>query len=146
MLQRVQTVYLLFAGALLALFVALGHVWAPSVGQTAAWLGPLTYVLAGAAAVVALGSTALYKNRATQRRAIGTAQWICLATLVPLLVGLFASAPASDVGASGAVEPLGLYGLYLVALAPLVAFAFLRMARRGVDRDIATIRSMDRLR
>ena len=144
MLQRVQTVYLLFAGALLALFVALGHVWAPSVGQTAAWLGPLTYVLAGAAAVVALGSTALYKNRATQRRAIGTAQWVCLAMLVPLLIGLFASSQA--VGDASTGDPLGLYGRYLVALAPLVAFVFLRMARRGIDRDIATIRSMDRLR
>ena len=93
---------------------------------------------------MALGSAALYKNRSGQRRAIGIAQWICLASLVPLLVGLFGS--SQTVGDAIPADPLGLYGRYLVALAPLVAFVFLRMARRGVDRDIATIRSMDRLR
>lgn len=145
MLQRVQTVYLLLAGALLALFVALGHVWA-SATTAVPGLNIATYVIAVATALAALGSVMLYKDRKRQRTVIGYAQILALVLLVPLFLGLFLSTPASDVAASGAVDPFGLYGRYLVALVPLVAYVLLRMARRGVDRDIATVRSMDRLR
>lgn len=146
MIQRIQTVYLLLGAAMLAVFAALGGIWAPGLDRVAMWLPAVTYALAVLAALVALGSVFLYKDRKRQRAVIGYALWLALLTLVPLLVGLFASTPQPDLGASGAVEPLGLYGRYLVALAPLVAFVLLRMARRGVDRDISTIRSMDRIR
>ena len=146
MIQRIQTVYLLLGGALLAVFAALGGVWAPGLARVAAWLTPVTYALAVLGALVALGAVFLYKDRTRQRTVVGYAMWLSLLVLVPLLVGLFASTPQPDVDASGAVEPIGLYGRYLVALAPLVAFVLLRMARRGVDRDIATVRSMDRIR
>ena len=144
MLQRSQTVYLLLAAGLLVLLFALGHVWTPSVESVSPTLGKLIYGLTAAAATVALGAVFLYKDRKRQRTVIGYAQWIALAVLVPLLVGLFAASP--DSSASGSADVVGLYGRYLVALIPLVAYGLLRMARGGVDRDIATVRSMDRLR
>lgn len=150
MLQRSQTVYLLLAAGLLVTLVALGDVWTPAVGADLAWLGSATYALAVVAAVVALGAVFLYKDRKRQRTVIGYAQWLDLAVLVPLLVGLFAAAPDSSAAAAdsaaGSADAIGLYGRYLVALIPLVAYVLLRMARSGVDRDIATVRSMDRLR
>jgi hypothetical protein len=36
--------------------------------------------------------------------------------------------------------------VYLTLLMPIVAYVFLRLARRGVEKDIALVRSMDRLR
>lgn len=146
MIQRIQTVYLLLGGAMLAIFAALGGIWSPGLAAVASWLPAVTYALAVLAALVALGAVFLYKDRKRQRTVIGYAQWLSLLVLIPLLVGLFASTTTPDVDASGAVEPIGLYGRYLVALAPLVAYVLLRMARRGVDRDIAKVRSMDRIR
>ena len=146
MLQRSQTVYLLLAAGLLVLLFALGHVWTPSVESVSPVLGKLIYGLTAAAATVALGAVFLYKDRKRQRTVIGYAQWIALAVLVPLLVGLFAASPDSSASTAGSVDAIGLYGRYLVALIPLVAYGLLRMARGGVDRDIATVRSMDRLR
>ena len=147
MLQRPQSVYLLAGAALLAVFVALGHVWAPGVTAAYPWLGPVAYALAVATAVVALVAVFQYKDRQRQRTTIGVAQLLDLAVLLPLLVGLFSTTPpAPDVPASGGDDAFGLYGRYLVALVPLVAYVLLRMARRGVDRDIATVRSMDRIR
>lgn len=146
MIQRAQTVYLLLAAGLLVTLVALGDVWAPAVGAELAWLGPATYALAVVAALVALGAVFLYRDRKRQRTVVGYAQVLDLAVLVPLLVGLFAAAPDSSASAPGSADALGLYGRYLVALLPLVAYVLLRMARLGVDRDIATVRSMDRLR
>lgn len=146
MLQRPQTVYLLLGGALLVVFVGLGHVWGPGVTGTYPWLGPVTYTLAVAAAVVALGAVFLYKDRARQRAAIGAAQWLDLALLIPVLVGLYTTTPTVAGDAASGAGAGGPYGSYLVALVPLVAYVLLRMARRGVDRDIATVRSMDRIR
>ncbi|HEX8385146.1 MAG TPA: DUF4293 family protein [Rubricoccaceae bacterium] len=146
MLQRPQTVYLLLAAALLVVLVSLGDVWGPGVTGTYPWLGPVTYALAVAAALVALVAIAQYKDRKRQRTTVGVAQLLDLALLLPLLAGLFTTTPGTDVDAAGSVDAFGLYGRYLVALVPLVAYVLLRMARRGVDRDIATVRSMDRIR
>ncbi len=140
MLQRPQTIYLLLGAALLAVFVALGHVWSPGVSGVYPWLGAAAYGLAVLAAVVALGAVFVYKDRARQRTVIGAAQVLDLLLVLPLLVGLYST--TSDATAAGGEA----YESYLVALVPLVAYVLLRMARRGVDRDIATVRSMDRLR
>jgi hypothetical protein len=147
MLQRPQSVYLLAGAALLAVFVGLGYVWEPSVTAAYPWLGPAAYALAVATAVAALVAVFQYKDRPRQRTTIGVAQLLDLALLLPLLVGLFSTTPPGpDVPAPGSEDAFGLYGRYLVALVPIVAYALLRMARRGVDRDIATVRSMDRIR
>ena len=145
MLQRSQTVFLLSGGAFLVAFVALGSAWSPGVAAVAAWMPGVAYALGVAAAVVALGAVFLYKDRPRQRRVIGVAQVLALLTLVPLLVGLFGST-ATDAATAGRPAASADAGRYLVALMPVIAYVLLRMARRGVDRDIAVVRSMDRIR
>lgn len=132
--------FLAFAGLLLAFFVSLGGVWAEGLRPDVAWLAPVTYGLAVVTALVALVAVALFKDRARQRKLIAAAQWMDLVLVALVLVGI-ALVPGAVEGAH-----VGGTGRYLVALAPVVAYGLLRMARRGVDRDIATVRSMDRLR
>ncbi len=140
MIQRPQTVFLLLGAALLVLFAALTFTWLPGVATLGDGYSTATLVVAVLAAVVALGAVFLYKDRARQRTVIGVGQGLALAAAVPVLVGLYAAQPVGAAPTEAAAVP------YLAALMPLAAFVLLRMARRGVDRDIATIRSMDRLR
>ena len=145
MLQRSQTVFLLSGAMFLVAFVALGSAWSPGVAAVATWMPGVAYALGVAAAVVALGAVFLYKDRPRQRRVIGVVQILSLLTLVPLLVGLFGSTPP-DAATAGEPSAGTDAGRYLVGLMPLIAYILLRMARRGVDRDIAVVRSMDRIR
>ena len=138
MIQRVQSLYLVAGALLLALFVALGGGWAGAIAQEQAWLGTLAFALAGVTALVALVAVALYKDRALQRRVIYAAQWLDLALVVLVLVGLYLAFDSDDF-----VAPVG---YYLVALQPIVAYVLLRMARQRVTADIETVRSMDRIR
>ena len=138
MIQRIQTLYLVLAALLLALFVGLAGGWAEAIAADMAWLGWLGYGLAVATALVALVAVGLYKNRALQRRVVYAAQWLDLALVVVVLVGLFVVTDAE-----ATTVPVG---LYLVALQPIVAYIFLRMARQRVTADIEVVKSMDRLR
>ena len=138
MIQRIQTLYLVAGALLLALFVAVGDTWASAIAAEQAWLGTLAYVLAGVTAVVALVAVALFKNRELQRTVIGVAQWLDLALVAAVLVGLYL--------AFDSAAPTAPVGYYLVALQPVAAYVLLRMARQRVVADIAKVRSMDRIR
>ena len=140
MIQRIQSLYLLIAAAMLVLFVVLGETWAVGVSAELTWLGPLAYGLSVLTAIAALVSVALFKTRERQRALIGWTMWLDLATVAAVLVGLFATAEAVPEGAAGP------YGRYLVALLPVGAYILLRLARAGVHRDIDVVKSMDRLR
>lgn len=138
MIQRIQSLYLVLAGLLLALFVALGDAWASAIAAEQAWLGTLAYALAGVTALVALVAVGLFKNRELQRRVILTAQWLDLALVVAVLVGFYLAFDSDAFTAP--------VGYYLVALQPIVAYVLLRMARQRVAADIEMVRSMDRIR
>ncbi|MGB3541548.1 DUF4293 family protein [Rubrivirga sp.] len=138
MLQRLQTLYLTLGALLLALFVAVGETWAEAIGDSVPWLGTVGYVLAGVTALVALVAVALYKDRATQRRVIAAAQWLDLALVAVVLVGLYIAFDSS-----AGTAPVG---YYYVAMMPIVAYVLLRMARQRVVADIERVRSMDRIR
>lgn len=146
MIQRPQTVFLLLGAALLVAFAALTFTWLPGVARGLGLYAPLSMGAAALAAAVALVAVFLYKDRARQRTVIGAAQALALVALVPFLAGLFIGSAEPATAADGMLVMGPPVGAYLVAVMPLVAFVLLRMARRGVDRDIATIRSMDRLR
>ncbi len=137
MIQRIQTVYLLVGGALLAAFVAVLAQAPTAVDPTLRVVGLVVLAVAALAALVAFGAVALYKNRALQRRAVSATLWMTLAviggTLAVLLLRLQGGEPVAQ-------------GTMLTAATPVVAYLMLRLARAGVDRDIATIRSMDRIR
>ncbi len=138
MIQRIQTLYLVAGALLLALFVALGDTWATHIAAEQAWLGMTGYGLAVATAVIALVAVVLYKNRTLQRRVISAAQWLDLALVLVVLVGIYLSTDSD--------APTAPVGLYLVALQPVAAYVLLRLARQRVTADIEMVRSMDRIR
>ena len=138
MIQRIQSLYLVAAALLLALFAALGDTWATAIAEDYPWLGTVGMVLAVVTAITALVSVALYKDRPQQRKVILAAQWLDLALVVVVLVGLYLA-----FGSDTFTAPVG---YYLVALQPIAAYVLLRMARQRVTADIEVVRSMDRLR
>lgn len=138
MIQRIQSLYLVLAGLLLALFVGLGDTWASAIAAEQAWLGAAAYALAGVTALVALVAVALFKNRELQRKVILAAMWLDLLLVAAVLVGFYLAFDSGDF-----VAPVA---YYFVAMQPIVAYVFLRLARQRVTADIETVRSMDRIR
>lgn len=137
MIQRIQTLYLLAAGLVLAIFVGVQAQWASLfAGDRAVFAWVLTG-LAVVTALLAFGAVALYKNRSLQRRVVSWAMWADLLLVAGFLAALLARMQA------GEATP---QGLLLAAMAPVVGYVLLRLGRAGVDRDIATVRSMDRIR
>lgn len=139
MIQRIQSIYLLSAAVLVVLFLLLGEAWA-SLAALYAWLTPAVLVIGGLAALAALAAVFFYKDRGLQRKIILAAQWLDL-ILVLLVVGALAAVTFGE-GEAFVAD----VSLYLTLLLPLVAYVMLRLARRGVEKDIALVRSMDRLR
>ena len=139
MIQRIQSLYLLIAAACLVLFVLVANVWIAGVAAELAWLGTAAYGLGIVTALAALVSVFLYRDRSRQRTTIVATMWLDLLLVAAVLGGLLAS--TGDAPAEG-----GPYARYLVALLPVAAYLFLRLARAGVHKDIQTVRSMDRLR
>jgi len=137
MIQRIQTVYLLVGGAMLAAFVGVLAQAPMAVDPTLRVVGLILLVAAALAALVAFGAVALYKNRALQRRAVSAALWATLLVIGGTLAVLLLRLQNGEEVAQGTM---------LTAATPLVAYLMLRLARAGVDRDIATVRSMDRIR
>jgi len=136
MIQRLQTLYLAVAAALLVLFVALASSWTVALPENVAWLAPVATGLAILTAVVALLGLALFKNRTQQGKVVLAAQWLDLALVVAVLVGLYLGSTTGETA----------MGRYLVALTPVVAYVMLRMARQRITKDIELVKSMDRLR
>lgn len=137
MIQRIQTVYLLAGGALLAAFVGVLSQAPSAADPTLRFVGLALLVAAGLAAVLSFGAVALYKNRALQRRVVSAVLWATLVVIAGTLAVLLLRMQAGEPVAQSTM---------LTAAAPVVAYLMLRLARAGVDRDIATIRSMDRIR
>ena len=141
MIQRAQTLYLLFAAVLLLIFLGFVDVWLAVAGEAFGWLSAVVYTLGVATAVVALGAVFFYKERAKQMRVVAAAQWLDLALVLVLAGVLGALSFTTDVDLTEA----GALGVG-VLLMPVFAYVALRMARLGVKRDIDLVRSMDRLR
>lgn len=142
MIQRIQSLYLLFAAALVGVFLVIGDVWRILVGMIYPWVGPVILVLGGLVILTALGAVFLYRDRPRQRQVILVSQWLDLA-LVLTLVGVMVAINLDD---DVLWEAAAAQTAYITALLPFGAYVFLRLARRGVEKDIALVKSMDRLR
>ena len=140
MIQRIQSLYLLFGAAFVVLFLVLNEGWQTTLAALYPWLTPAVFVIGGLGALAALAAVFFYKDRARQRTIILAAQWLVLA-LVLVLVGCLVATTLDD-----AVVLTPTPFLYVTLLFPLVAYVMLRLARRGVEKDMALVRSMDRLR
>lgn len=141
MIQRIQSLYLLLAAAFVGVFLALGDVWRTVVAVILPWVAPVSLLLGGAVVVTALVAVFLYKDRARQRQVILLAQYLDLALVLALMLAIFLLNSGAEPAWADAAQTA-----YITALLPLAAYLFLRLARRGVEKDIALVRSMDRLR
>lgn len=141
MIQRIQSIYLLIGAIALACLLFFGDLWAGPAAAQHPWFAPVLLIAAGLAIMIALVAIFLYKDRRRQRGVVAWAQLFTLITFIVLLIGVFIG------NASGSVDATGSASEYtIVLIIPLVAYVLFYLARRGIERDIALVRSMDRLR
>lgn len=137
MIQRIQTIYLLVA-ALSLMGYALFSI--PPVSAFGEFMGVrmilMTIVLVVSAGV--LGSVFLFRNRKKQRIVVIGLQWASLVCII--LTGLVLYYIPAVLEATA-----GVYGVVVFLPLPL-GYVFLRLGQRAIDKDIALIKSMDRIR
>jgi ABC-type xylose transport system permease subunit len=139
MIQRIQSVYLVLGALALAALFLFDGLWNSQAAALLVWFSPAVMALAAAAIVVAAVALFSYKDRKKQRKVVMGAQWLTVLLLLALLVGLYLCGELLQLGQEGAV-------LIVPILLPVLAYILFYLARRGIDKDIALIRSMDRLR
>ena len=140
MIQRVQSVYLVLAILLVAAVFPLNFVLDSQAATRYTWFAGGFYLLAGAAVV--LGALALAGYKARERQVKTTTYALLAALALVVYLGVVFSA-SGDIRAIGSAERLD--GVATLAL-PAFASVFIALARRAIRRDIALVRSMDRLR
>jgi Domain of unknown function (DUF4293) len=149
MIQRIQTIYLfaaaaLLGGAIFSPFARLSILGQDALSKT---VTPVDYTnwlaLLGLSAALALGAIFLYNNRRLQAQLtlLGT-----MSTLLSIVLGAFTvnnpNATLSAIKDLSAVQTSFLWGWML----PLVAMFLLWMAARAIRKDEEKVRSMNRLR
>lgn len=140
MLQRIQTVYILLGALAIVFLFFIDAAW--SGNATAfGWYLP---VLLGLAAVILLGaawSVSLYRRRETQLKVVVAVQVMMLLFLLIFFGGMVLAGDFDilEAGADNVARVLGF-------LLPILAYVFFFLARRGIQRDIALVKSMERLR
>ncbi len=150
MIQRIQSLYLLLAAAVLMVCICLpiGSVEPQGMGVPAAFysLGlkqsqgfafhPLLFIDLVLTAALALVTVFMFKRRQLQMRLCVVGVVLCL-----LWYAVYAYCACVCLPVDGAVFHVG-----FAACLPAVALILLLMARRGVKADEELVRSMDRIR
>ncbi len=133
MLQRIQTVHMLIAALLSAVFAYLYRPEALAFGRV------YTYGMWAVAAVLAV-NIFLYRNRPLQMR---------LNTLVILAILVFAGLRVYEAVASGGNAFSGEKALSkkdVLWIIPVVSIVFVKLANQAIKRDDNLIKSVDRIR
>ena len=141
MIQRIQSVYLLLGALALASVLLFDEVWRGVAAEVLPWFAPALLVLGGLTIALALVALFLYKNRERQRTVVVGVQWLTVLWMAAFYGGLFYGGQL-QVEAGG--DPVA--ASLLALLVPVLAYVFFFLARRGIQKDIALVRSMDRLR
>ncbi len=141
MIQRIQSVYLALGALAILALMLIDLLWNGPPAQMLAWFLPAVLVAGGAVVLLAIWSIFLYGDRQRQRKIVVFAQVVTIAFMVILYAGLFLSGVLLRAGG----EP-PLATLLVVLLLPIAAYILFYMARRGIERDIKLVRSVDRLR
>ncbi len=136
MIQRIQSLYLLIAA-----FAVVYIPWLASVSSMTepAWLFPLVALLSILVGAGALGTIVLYRQRTMQRKLIVVLQYATLALLVSLFGAILLTGRIADLIALD-------MGLLVALVLPIVSYVALMLARKGVDRDIAEVESLEKFR
>ncbi len=140
MIQRIQTVYLVLGAVALGALLFFGVVW-QGAATAQSWFTPAVVLGDSLAVAVALGAIFLYKNRPRQRQVIVAAQALTTVLLLVFCGGLYLEKALYVRTAQGLDV-----GMLVALLLPIVAYVLFLLARRGVEKDIEQVRSMDRLR
>jgi len=140
MIQRLQTVYLLLAVTFLAILFLADGAWTGAATANYDWYVPVSMGLFGLAAAGAVTAIFLYKDRKRQRSLVVAMQ---IVVLVALLLKVVLNSLA---GGFASVSTDASFEYWVGFGAPVMAYLMFLMARRGIDKDIALIKSMDRLR
>ena len=141
MIQRIQSIYLLLAVAMLGLEYTFDSVWKGPSAEAYSWFVPVTTGVFTLAAIGALGAIFLYSQRKRQRSLVVVSQVIALLGLLILFGTQFMTNSLPAVAASAVT-----FAAWAALACPVLAYLMLMMARRAIDKDIALVRSMDRLR
>ncbi len=140
MIQRVQTVYLAVGGLALLGLLPFDAVWSSEAATSFGWFKPASVGAIILTAIVAIGAIFMYNKRPKQRSLVVGVQVLTVLTMLITFGGLYFA---------GALQPmlatLTLASGAVLAL-PVLAYIFFFLARRSIDKDIALIKSMDRLR
>lgn len=140
MIQRIQTIYLLVGALALLSLLFFDALWSGPAATEQGWFAPAMLISAGLTALIALVTMFLYKDRKRQRKIVGIVQILTLICLVILAVGLYLGG-SFESGVEG-WSP----GDFVILLVPVIAYIMFFLAGRAIDRDIALVRSIDRLR
>ena len=142
MIQRIQTVYLVAGSLILASSYLMSDVWTGAAAQASAWFTPLTLGLYSLSIAGGILAVFLYKTRDRQQTLILLILSTALLGWLAQMAGLFIAGVVPGVHADAGSSALA-YGAVAV---PLVSAALFHMARKGVQKDIALLKSVDRLR
>lgn len=141
MIQRIQSLYLLLGAACLFPAALLEITTLAQVDETLTWYEPALTIVGVATMVIALGAIFFYKNRPKQQKLVSAVQVMTIIFLIILVAGLVIADGLAQL-TQGGVDAVS---IILIAL-PLLAYVFFWLARRGIQRDIDLVKSMDRLR
>jgi hypothetical protein len=142
MIQRVQTLYLLFGALALAGLGFFDTPWNTNAAAAYGWYVPSLIGLIGVTAAGALGSIFLYEDRQRQRQFVVGTQVVTVVLAAVMYGGLYLVGGLTLEGTRGAIS----WGRTAALAMPPVAYALFYLARRGIDHDIELVKSMDRLR
>lgn len=142
MIQRLQSLYLLAASILIGVFLAYAGNWWGILADVYGWAPIVVVLLAVAVVLLSLGAVFMYGNREKQHKVVDIAIWLDLLLVFMIAAVILSANMRSDV----ILEQDGVRVVSMYAFLSVAAYVFLRMAKHGILKDIATVRSMDRLR
>lgn len=141
MIQRIQTIYLGLATLALATLMIFDPVWQSQAAMRYDWFLPAWTATGVGAAGLAFVAIFFYRRRKRQRKfVLGAQSLTVLAALV--LYGSFYFTGELGVRVGGSIDVMQV----IVLLLPLIAYVFLVLGRRGIERDIQKVEDMDRFR
>lgn len=135
MIQRPQTVYLLFA-TLLNVAVFFNSIYSNAMADPAEWIGYGLAISLTLALIISLAAVFLYKNRPTQLKVVKGGTYIQIVALG------FGAAVLFSLGGFGVFLWQETIGVGLITLALVMYW----LAGRGIKKDEELVKSMDRIR
>lgn len=141
MIQRIQSVYLAIAAILILSILFFDLAWSSPAATVYGWFTPVILIFAALIAIGIVATIFLFGDRVRQRMFVERLQYVLLAFMVLLYASMYTAGDLHFMR-DGGVET----GKAVAMMAPVAAYVTMFLARRAISKDIAMVRSMDRLR